>query len=69
MLGSMMTIGLMLKAYDQMSAVVASASSKSLASLGQVQEKMKKLSDQAEQFGRATLASGMIAAGSVAKPL
>lgn len=66
---SLMTIGLMLKAYDQMSAVVSSASSKSIASLGQVQEKFKNLSDQAEQFGRATLASGMIAAGSVAKPL
>ncbi len=66
---SLMTIGLMLKAYDQMSAVVSSASSKSIASLSQVQEKFKSLSDQAEQFGRATLASGMIAAGSVAKPL
>jgi TP901 family phage tail tape measure protein len=65
----MMTIGLMLKAYDQMSAVVSSASGKSLASLSQVQEKFKHLSDQAEQFGRATLANGMIAAGSVAKPL
>lgn len=66
---SLMTIGLMLKAYDQMSAVVSLASGKSVASLSQVQEKFKKLSDQAEQFGRATLASGMIAAGSVVKPL
>lgn len=59
----------MLKAYDQMSSVVSLASGKSVASLSQVQEKFKKLSDQAEQFGRATLASGVLAAGSVVKPL
>lgn len=69
MSASLMTIGLMLKAYDQMSSVVSSASIKSVTSLSQVQEKFKAISDQAEHFGRAALGSGMIAAGSVAKPL
>lgn len=64
-----MTIGLMLKAYDNMSGVVAMASSKAIASLGKVQERMKTLSDQAEKFGRATLANGVLAAGSMSKPL
>lgn len=65
----MMTIGLMLKAYDQMSQVVNSAASKSIASLGKVQASMKKLSDQAEHFGRASLANGLLAGASVMKPL
>jgi hypothetical protein len=64
-----MTIGLMLQAYDSMSAVVGSAAGKSIASLGQVQEKIKALSDQANRLGQASLASGMVAAGSMVKPL
>lgn len=65
----MMTIGLMLKAYDAMSGVVNSAANKSIASINKVQASMKKLSDQANHFGRQATANGMIAGAAVMKPI
>jgi TP901 family phage tail tape measure protein len=66
---ALMTIGLMLKAYDQMSSVVNGAASKSVAGIAKVQASMKKLSDQAGHFGRQATASGLVAGAAALKPL
>lgn len=64
-----MTVALMLKAYDQMSGVVQGASTKSIAGLAKVQERMKALSSQAEHLARSSMANGLIAGAAVMKPL
>lgn len=69
MMGSMMTIGLMLKAYDNMSGVVSTASNKAIASLAGIGERMKTLSGQAEQLGRSMVAEGMVISAAMTKPL
>lgn len=69
MMGSMMTIGLMLKAYDNMSGVVSTASNKAITSLAGIGQQMKSLSGQAEQFGRNLAAEGMVISAAMAKPL
>lgn len=67
--GNMMTFGLMLSAYDHMSSVVASASGRSIASLGKLEAKIKAISDASERFGREAMANGMVAAGSMLAPI
>lgn len=69
MFGSMMTIGLMLRATDGMSSVVAGAASKTVTSLSSIQTKMQSISESAEKFGRRLMADGMLVTGSLNKPL
>lgn len=66
---SLMTIGLMLKAYDQMSGVVSSAATKSIGSLGKVQDKIKAISEQADRLGRAAVTNGMVTAAAAIAPM
>lgn len=58
---NMMTIGLMLKAYDQMSSVVNLASTKSINSLNKVQAQMKRISEQSKALGQNALGTGIAA--------
>lgn len=64
-----MQIALILKAVDQMSAVVDRAMSRSITAMGQAQARMKRLSDESAAFGRSSLGAGIAAGAAVLAPL
>jgi TP901 family phage tail tape measure protein len=65
----MLTIGLMLKAYDQMSGVVASAAARSTQAFSKLQAKIGEVSAQLEHLGRQSVADGLMIGGVMEKPL
>lgn len=68
-MNKMLTIGLLLKATDQMSSIIGGAANKSITSLGKLQEKVKKVSDSFERAGRSMTANGMMIGGVLQYPI
>ncbi|WP_051189993.1 phage tail tape measure protein [Laribacter hongkongensis] len=61
--------GVVLKAFDQMSGVFAGASSKSVAALGRIDQKMGAISDRFDRFGAKLAGDGAMLTGLMQKPV
>lgn len=66
---SMFTIGLMLKAYDDMSGIVNNAANKSIAAFGKLQQKIADVSKTMEHMGRQAAGDALMMAGALRVPL
>jgi len=66
---SLLQVGLLLKATDQMSSVVRAASRSSAASFGGMSERIRSVSGRMEQLGQRAVADGALLAGLASKPI